>query len=58
VEAEVLSIEAAVAAERALAEHGGTWADLFKPREHMLYRTMVGFTIQLLQQFSGINAVM
>lgn len=35
----------------------GAWKDLVAPGEYMWYRTMLGFGIQLLQQFSGINAV-
>jgi len=35
----------------------GAWKDLVSPVEFMLYRTMLGFGVQLLQQFSGIYAV-
>jgi hypothetical protein len=35
----------------------GAWKDLVSPVDFMLYRTMLGFGVQLLQQFSGINAV-
>jgi len=35
----------------------GSWKDLVSPVECMWYRTMLGFGVQLLQQFSGINAV-
>ena len=36
----------------------GGYMDLFSTKELMWYRTMVGFGVQLLQQFTGINAVM
>lgn len=34
------------------------WLDLFRKKEYMNYRTMVGIVIQLSQQMSGINAIM
>jgi len=52
------SLIQAVDEERANAELQGTWMDLFSVKELMWYRTMVGFMVQLLQQFTGINAVM
>jgi len=40
------------------ASQGGQWSDLWGEKEMMRYRTMLGFMIQLLQQVTGINAVM
>lgn len=51
-------IERAVEEEREIEhEESGSWHDLFGKTELMWYRTMLGFFIQLFQQFSGINAV-
>jgi len=56
---EYASIVQSVEEERALqhTQHASYW-DLFSRDELMWYRTMVGFMVQLLQQFTGINAVM
>ncbi|GAB5036195.1 mfs sp sugar:h+ symporter [Nannochloropsis oceanica] len=56
VEGELAAIESAVESEARMEK--GAWKDLVAPGEYMWYRTMLGFGIQLLQQFSGINAVM
>ncbi|TFJ82553.1 hypothetical protein NSK_006137 [Nannochloropsis salina CCMP1776] len=56
VEGELAGIEEAVEAEAQMEK--GAWKDLVSPVDFMLYRTMLGFGVQLLQQFSGINAVM
>ena len=55
VEGELAAIRLALELERAADE--GAWKDLFAAKECMWYRTLLGFTVQLLQQFSGINAV-
>ena len=58
VEPELYMIRQAIEEERALEESEGTWMDLVSNKELMSYRTAVGFFVQFLQQFTGINAVM
>lgn len=50
---EVKNLQSALEAEQA----GGPskWSDLFIVKNKSLYRTMMGFTIQALQQLAGIN---
>jgi sugar porter (SP) family MFS transporter len=40
------------------AEGEGTWLDLLRPENRMGYRTLLGAGLQVLQQLSGINAIM
>lgn len=58
IESELDMISQAVEEERAAEEEASKvgWLDLLSAKDMMWYRTMVGFFVQLLQQFSGINA--
>jgi len=60
VEPEFQAIVEAVEEERSERTEEQTvgWSSLFSSHELMSYRTLVGFMVQLFQQFTGINAVM
>ena len=55
---EMEEIADALEHERRIEKQGGSWADLFSDKGYMWYRTFIGFSMQFLQQFTGINAVM
>lgn len=50
---EIHAIEKSVAASRAQGQ--GTFGDLFSTQNKILYRFLLGISIQMLQQFTGIN---
>ena len=56
VEAEVADISAKVAEEKAHGE--GSWRDLARREGGVRRRVGIGVALQVLQQFSGINAIM